>query len=177
MNIVDIAIVLMLVLSAALGFRSGLIRAIFSLFGLLAGIAIASWNYARLAEQFTPGIHSRATADALWFCLIAIAVMIVAGLLGLILKKVIHGVGLGWLDRILGLFFGLLRGAALATLCVTVLVAFFPETLWLGNAQLPHYLINSLNLTVQAAPGEFQQKVMDGLDRLERQSARWLREK
>lgn len=177
MNIVDIAIVLMLVLSAVLGFRSGLISSIFSLFGLLAGIAIASWNYARLAEQFTPMMHSRAAADALWFCLIAIGVMIAAGLAGLVLKKVVHGVGLGWIDRILGLFFGLLRGAALATLCVTVLVAFFPQTLWLGNAQLPHYLMNSLNLTVQAAPGEFQQKVTDGLQTLERQSARWLQEK
>ncbi|HEY9125948.1 MAG TPA: CvpA family protein [Acidobacteriaceae bacterium] len=177
MNIVDIAIVLMLVLSAVLGFRTGLIRSVASLLGLIVGIAIASWNYARLAEQFTPGWHSRATADALWFCVIAIVVMIVAGLVGLLLQKVVHGVGLGWLDRILGLFFGFLRGAALATLCVTVLVAFFPETLWLGSAQLPHYLLNSLNLTVQAAPGEFQQKISDGLEKLEQQSARWLREK
>ena len=177
MNIVDIAIVLMLVLSAILGFRSGLIRCVASLIGLIAGIAIASWNYEQLAQRYSPGIHSRPTADALWFCVIAIGVMIVAGLIGWLLSKMIHGIGLGWLDRILGLFFGLLRGAVLASLCVTVLVAFFPETLWLGSAQLPHYLISSLDLTVDAAPGEFQKKVSDGLQKLEQQSARWIKER
>ena len=65
MNVVDIAIVLLLLLSAILGFRSGLIQSVFSLLGLIAGIAVASWNYKRFAFQLAEMVHSMALAEAI----------------------------------------------------------------------------------------------------------------
>ena len=177
MNVVDLVILLLLAVSAFAGFRSGLIRCVFSLVGLLAGIVIASWNYKHFAAQFSLVAQSQALTDAIWFCVIAIAVMLVAGLLGLLMKSVIRGVGLGWLDSTLGLLFGLLRGAVLATLCIVVLAAFFPDTRWLGDAQMSRYFLGSAHLTTRMTPRELQGKIQNGLIVLEQDTPNWLRPK
>ena len=177
MSLVDIVIVLLLVLSAILGFRTGLIRCVFSLAGLIAGIAVASWNYRQFGYQFASVMHSQALSDAICFCLIAIVVMIVAGLLGLLIKSLVHGIGLGWLDSTLGLIFGLLRGALLATLCIVILAAFYPDTRWLGDAQLSRYFLGSAHITTRMTPKELREKIQYGLVVLEQDTPNWLRPK
>jgi len=177
MNIVDIVILLLLVLSAILGYRSGLVQCVMSLVGLIAGIAIASWQYKRFGAELAPTVQSRALADAIWFCIIAIAVMLVASLLGMLLKGVVHGIGLGWLDKGLGLLFGFLRGALLATLCIVVLAAFFPDTRWLGDAQLSRYFLGSVHLTARMTPKELKEKIQNGLKVLEQDAPEWLHPK
>jgi membrane protein required for colicin V production len=177
MNLVDIVIVLLVVLSAIQGFRTGLIQSVFSLAGLIAGIAIASWNYTRFAYRLMPLINNRPVDEAISFCLIALVVMLVAGLLGMLMKNVIHGVGLGWLDRLTGLIFGLLRGAVLVTLCIVTLAAFFPETSWLENAQLARYFLGTAHLTTQMTPEELKDRILHGLGVLEEDAPKWLHAK
>ena len=177
MNLVDIVILLLLVLSAVLGYRSGLIQSCCSLIGLIAGIAIASWNYKHFAADVASKVHSERAAEAICFCLIALAVMLVAGLLGMLLKGLIHGVGLGWLDRLTGLLFGLLRGAVLVTLCIVTLAAFFPDTRWLGEAQLSRYFLGSAHITTHMTPEELKRKIQEGLHVLEKDTPNWLQPK
>jgi len=177
MNLVDVAILLLMILSAVMGYRSGLIQAFCSLAGLIAGIAIASHNYKRFGAELTPLVKNKPLSDAIWFCLIALAVMLVVGLFGFLLKKAIHGVGLGWLDRILGLFFGMLRGAVLVALCMVTLAAFFPETLWLNDAQLSRYFLGPTQLTVQVTAQDLKSRIEAGLHVLEKNSKELLREK
>jgi membrane protein required for colicin V production len=177
MNLVDIVILFLLVLSAILGFRTGLIQSFFSLAGLIAGIAVASWHYKRFANELAPMVHSKALADAIWFCLIAIAVMLVAGVLGMLVKGLVHGIGLGWLDKLLGLIFGLLRGAVLATLCIVILAAFYSNTLWLADAQLSRYFLGSAQLTTRMTPDELKEKILNGLHVLEQDAPVWLNQK
>jgi membrane protein required for colicin V production len=174
MSVVDIVIVLLIVLSAMHGFSSGLIQSAFSLFGLIAGIAVASWHYQRFAYELAPLVHSRGLAEAIWFCLIALAVMLVAGVLGMLCKGLVHGIGLGWLDKLAGFIFGLLRGAVLVTLCIVTLAAFFPDTSWLGNAQLARYFLGTAHLTTQMTPEELKLRIEMGLRVLERDVPDWL---
>jgi membrane protein required for colicin V production len=177
MNLVDIAIVLLVVLSAVHGFRSGLIQSFFSLLGLIAGIAVASWNYKRFAFELAPTVHSLPLAEAIGFCLIALVVMLVAGVLGMLVKGLVHGVGLGWLDRLAGLVFGLLRGAVLVTLCIVTLAAFYPDTRWLGDAQLARYFLGTAHLTTEMTPEELKFKILNGLQVMESGAEKWLRSK
>jgi len=174
MNLVDLVILLLLAASATVGFRSGLIQSVFSLVGLIAGIAIASWNYKHFAVELEPMVHSLALAEAIWFCLIAIAVMLIAGLLGFLLKGLVHGIGLAWLDKTLGLVFGFLQGAVLVTLCIVVLAAFFPDTSWLGDAKLTRHFLGSAHLTMHMTPDELKEKIMKGLHVLEKDVPPWL---
>lgn len=177
MNYVDIVILVMLVLSALFGFRSGFIQSVCSLIGLIAGIAIASWNYQLVAFHIEPAIRNHALANVAGFCIIAFVVMILAGLLGMIVKGLVRGVGLGWLDHTLGLIFGVLRGALLATLCIVLVAAFFPEREWLSNARLAPYFLGFSQITVTITPGELKKKIEDGLQVLEKDSPEWLRPK
>lgn len=177
MNVVDIVIVLLVLLSAIQGYRAGLIQSVFSLLGLIAGIAVASWNYTRFVGNLKPALRSEALSAAVSFALIALLVMIVAGLIGMLLKKVIHGVGLGWLDRLTGLAFGLLRGAVLVTLCIVTLAAFFPDTRWLGDAQLAKYFLGAAHMTTWMSPEELKKRILDGLHVLEKDSPTWLHPK
>ena len=177
LNLVDIVIVLIIVLSALHGFRSGLITSVASLLGLIGGIAIASWEYKQFVGTFQPSVHNEARADAISFALIALVVMIAASILGMLLKGLIHGVGLGWLDRFMGLLFGLLRGALLITLCIVTLAAFFPDTRWLGDAQLAKYFMGTAHLTTHMTPDELKAKIVRGLHVLEKDSPNWLHPK
>jgi membrane protein required for colicin V production len=174
MHIVDIFIVILLVLNAALGFRSGLIQSIASLIGLLAGIAIASWNYTRV-EVYVAGLfHDEAVTAVISFVLVVLVVMLIAGLIGLLLRKMIQGIGLGWLDRILGLIFGLLRGALLVVLFIAVLAAFFPDTLWFEHSDLAGYFMRSVDVTIQMQPGALRDRTRKGLEYLRKNSKQLL---
>ena len=177
MSIVDIVIVLIIIASAIQGYRSGLITSVASLLGLIGGIAIASWQYPQFVGIFIPILRSEALSDAVSFALVALVVMLVAGLLGMLLKRLIHGIGLGWLDRITGLFFGLLRGALLITLCIVTLAAFFPETRTLADAQLAKYFMGTAHLTSHMTPEELKAKIIHGLHELENDSPQWLHPK
>lgn len=174
MNVVDVVILLMLVASSLLGFRSGLIQSVCSLIGLIAGIAIASWNYQLVAFHLEPLIHNHSLANVAGFCIIAFLVMILAGLLGMIIRSVVRGVGLGWLDHTMGLIFGVLRGALLATLCVVLLAAFVPDTTLLSGARLAPYFLGFSQVTITITPGELKKKIEDGLQALKKDSPRWL---
>lgn len=174
MHVIDIVIVILLVLNAALGFRSGLIRSIASLVGLFVGIAVASWNYPRFENYFAPVFHTEPMMAVASFIVIVLVVMIVAGLIGLLLRKMIQGIGLGWLDRILGLLFGLLRGALVVVLFIAVLAAFFPDTLWFEHSDLAGYFMRSVDVTIQMQPGELRDRTRKGLEYLRKNSKQLL---
>ena len=174
MNFVDIAVLVLVLLSSLAGFGSGLIRSVFSLVGLVLGIVVASWYYRRFADQLFPLTHNRAFSEAIWFCILALAVMVSAGIVGLAIKRLVHGVGLGWLDRLAGFGFGLLRGALLITVCIMTLAAFFPDTEWLSQAKSAKYFIATAELTTHMTSEELRNRILDGLNDLRKHSPAWL---
>src|ERR1035441_55574 len=116
MTWVDLAIVIVLVVSVLGGLSQGLLRSVCSLCGLIFGLILAAWNYARVAALLLPLVRIEPVADAIGFLLIALLVMAVANLFGAVVSKVIHKIGLGCLDRLAGGAFGFLQGALLITL-------------------------------------------------------------
>ncbi len=63
-----------------------------------------------------PLVRIEPVADAIGFLLIALVVMGLAGIVGKILAKTVHQLGLGCLDRLAGAAFGFLQGVLLVTL-------------------------------------------------------------
>lgn len=177
MNIVDILIVVILLLSLAAGYRSGLIQSIFSLVGLVLGISIASWNYQRFGDRFASVVRSVELSHAIWFCLLALAVMVAAGLVGMLLRGAIRSIGLGWLDRIAGMIFGLIIGAGLVTLMIVAMATFFPATSGLSESHLAKYFSASVEITTNVTAKEMKERVLDELNTLEEHSPLWLRPK
>ncbi len=171
---VDLVIVIVIVLSGLGGLRQGFFRAVCGLGGLLLGLVLAAWNYARVATLLKPMVRYEPLADAIGFLLIAVVVMGLAALIGAILAKALHQIGLGCLDRIAGAAFGLLQGALLVTLFILVAVAFFPQAHWLVEAKLPRRFFGACHLSTHMGPHELAQRVRDGLKMLEEETPAWL---
>ena len=146
MGLVDWAIVVAMALAVLGGFTQGFFRAVCGLGGLLLGLAIAAWNYGRIAKLILPMVRVEAVANVIGFLLIALLVMALAGLAGKILSKTFHSIGLGCLDRLAGAAFGFFQGALLVTLVILVTVAFFPRSPLADGGQAPKAVFRGLSL-------------------------------
>ena len=99
MAIVDWVILIVLILSVVSAAKAGLILEVFSLAGLVLGLLVASWDYQKLTPWMGQWIHSPSWNQALSFIVMALGVMIVAGIAGRIVRWSVKSVGLGWADR------------------------------------------------------------------------------
>jgi membrane protein required for colicin V production len=174
MQWVDWAILLVMALSVLGGLAQGFFRAAFALGGLLMGLALADWNYARIAAVILPVVRIKPVANAIGFLLIALLVMGLAALVGKALCKVFHQIGLGCLDSLAGAAFGFVQGLVLVTLIVLVTVAFFPEAHWLAEAKLPRLFFGACHLSANMSPAELSERVRQGLKLMEKESPPWL---
>jgi membrane protein required for colicin V production len=175
--LVDWIIVIVLAGAVLAGIARGFFRSAFSLAGLIAGVALASWNYWRIAAILRPLIHSAEAADAVGFLIVAFLVMAVAAIMGSLLARFFEKVGLGCLDRMAGALFGFVEGLVFVMLCILVTVAFFPQTAWLTEARLPRYFFGALHVSVQVTPPRLSERVRKELHDLEEKSAEWLNER
>lgn len=120
MSAFDWVLLAVVVVSALFGVMRGLVGAIAS----LAAWLLAGWAAFRFGAQVAlllagdgaPGPGQVFAGYALSF----IVVLVVVGLVGWAVRKLVHSVGLSGLDRLLGLGLGLLRGAFVA--CAMVLL-------------------------------------------------------
>ena len=176
MTLVDWIIVVIIAGAVLAGLARGFFRSVFSLVGLIAGVALGAWNYWRLAGLLKRFIHSVEIADAVGFLVIAFAVMAVAAILGSLLSKFFAKVGLGCLDRMAGALFGFIEGLLFVALCILVTVAFFPQTAWLTEARLPRYFFGALHVSIQVTPSRLGERVRKELNTLGAESQQWMRE-
>jgi membrane protein required for colicin V production len=174
MTWVDWAILIVLALSVLGGLEQGFFRAVFSLGGLLLGLALAAWNYPHVAFLLTPFVPIEAVADTIAFLAIAIVVMGLAGGVGRIVAKTIHQLGLGCLDRLAGAVFGFFQGALFVMICILVAVAFFPHARWLTESRLPKRFFGACQLSTHITPAELTQRVILGLKMLEDETPDWM---
>ena len=171
---IDWAIVIVMLLSVLAGLSQGFFRSVCSLGGLVLGLLLAAWNYPLVAAPLKPLVHSEEIADIVGFILIALLVMMVAGILGSLLSKTLHSIGLGCLDRIAGGIFGFFQGMLLVTLCILVTVAFYPQAHWLLDARLPRHFFAACHLSTQMSPEQLAKRVRAGLKTLEGEAPGWL---
>ena len=174
MTWIDWVILIVIGLSVLGGLQQGFFRSVCSLGGLLLGLVLAAWNYARIAALLKPLVRVESVADTISFLLIALVVMGLAGLVGSVLAKALHKIGLGCLDRIAGAAFGLFQGALLVVLFIWVAVAFFPTAHWLTEGKLPKRFFGACHLSTHMSPAELARRVREGLRTLEEESPPWM---
>ena len=167
---------MVLAASVLAGIARGFFRSVFSLAGLVLGLALAAWNYWRLAAILKILIHSVEVADAIAFVVIALLVMAVAAILGSLLAKIFEKVGLGCLDRLAGGLFGFIEGLVFVLVCILVTVAFFPQTVWLTEARLPRYFFGALHVSIRVTPSRMSDRVRKELQTLESESQQFIHE-
>lgn len=125
MSALDLTLLAIIGVSTLFGLMRGFIGALASVLAwLLAGwvafhygAEVAAW----LSDDGPPGSTDLLGGYALSF----VAVMVVVGVTGWLVRKMVSSVGLSGVDRLLGLVLGLARGALIA--CIVLLLAAFTD--------------------------------------------------
>ena len=174
LTLVDWAIVIFVALMVFGGLAQGFFRSVCSLGGLILGLALAAWNYRIVAAPLVGLVKSEEFADIIGFMLIAVLIMTIFGIVGNILAKTMHNIGLGCLDRLAGGVFGFFQGVLLVTLIILVTVAFYPQAHWLVEARLPRHFFAACHLSTRMSPEDLARRVRSGLRTLEGETPEWL---
>ena len=124
MNWLDIVIIIVVVSLGIAGLRQGLIRTVFGIAGLIGGIFLAGRYYDELAARLFP-------FGAIWcniaaYAIILIATLVVAGVIGWLLAKLINFAALGWLDKFMGFILGVVIAGLLCAAILAIAVKFYP---------------------------------------------------
>jgi membrane protein required for colicin V production len=154
MNWLDIGILVFLVISAIGGFATGLIKTVFSLAGLIVGIALAGRMYEWLSGYlgFIPGDSGPRIAA---FIIIFLAVMIIASVLGAILTKVISFIMLGWINRLAGAVLGVFLGATFIAAILAVILNFANPGDVITDSKLASLFLDKLPFVLGLLPSDF----------------------
>jgi membrane protein required for colicin V production len=114
----DILILLVLVASTVIGLLRGFAREAVSLVFWIVGIW-AAWTFGPLVERHLGGLLAEPAVRPWVGRIVVLAIVLVIGLLvGILLRYLMRSVGLGVLDRVIGVMFGLARGMILVGLIV-----------------------------------------------------------
>lgn len=109
MGAIDFLLILALAFAALVGLLTGLAASLINLAGMFVGVVLAVEFAVPLSEKL--GFLSSPTlARLVAFLAILIAVLIVASLFASLVRRFLSWVGLGWLDRLGGLLFGIAGG-------------------------------------------------------------------
>jgi membrane protein required for colicin V production len=167
-NIADLMIVLVLLVSVVQAAISGFFQEAFAIAGAVFGYIVAAWQYQRLTTYISPYISSRWLAEIAAFLLIFSLVLVLAGILGRTVRWLIKEVGLSGIDRFLGALLGLVRGSLLVAIVLLGMTAFAPNSRWLQGSSLAPYFQVVGRAAIWVAPSELRAQFYQGLDYLRR---------
>lgn len=134
MNWIDLIIVVILILSLVMGFINGLVKEVASLAGLVLGIwgaiKFSSFTAAKLYEWFDmSGQYVGIIAFLVTFGIIVVVIHFI----GILADKLVSAVSLGFVNRLLGMVFGVFKSVLILSVFFVVLNsinerhAFLPE--------------------------------------------------
>lgn len=138
----DLVLLAIVGISALMGLWRGFIGEVMALLVWALAFWLATRFGPDVAELFAASVDYPTARWLLGGATVFIAVLGTGALLTWLLRKLVKGSGLSGSDRVLGLGFGLVRGAAVA--CVVVLVAGFTplpqEAAWRDGRLIPGFV-------------------------------------
>ena len=154
MNWLDVVILAAMAIATFIGLKIGVVRAVLSLAGLIAGVILAGQYYVPLSQQLS-FIHQAGVARAVAFTIILVAVMIVASLLAWLLSWATSVVKLGWVNHLGGAVFGLVLGAILCSAFLAMWVKFVGVEGAIAQSTLARVLLDRFPMVLALLPDEF----------------------
>jgi membrane protein required for colicin V production len=156
----DWIILAILLLSMALGAWRGLVYEVLSVLGWFAAFIVAQLYAATVGNMLPMSGATDSLRYAAGFIITFIASAFAAGLLAWLAKKLIETVGLRPVDRTLGAFFGLIRGAVILLAATTaVLMTPLKDGDWWKQSSGAGFLSATLKTLKPILPNEVGQYI------------------
>ena len=171
MNAVDLAVLVVIALSAVFAFARGFVREALSIAAWVGAVIIALYGF-----RFAYAVAVRFVTTPLLADLVAGVGLFLISLIGLtiltgFLARFVHSSALSPIDRTLGLIFGVVRGAVLVSLAYLVLDISVPQTDrpgWLRDAKSEPLLAQGAGLLRGMLPESLQIKSASAIDDAQR---------
>ena len=155
MTWVDFAIVGIIAVSALVGLARGLIREVLSL-AVWASALLLAWIYfPKLEGHLATWMAAGTVRQAVAFLMLVLIVLVIGTLIGHLVTVLVERTGLTGTDRLLGGFFGALRGALLIAMSV-FLAALTPlpeDDWWQGSAFIGRFQVLAERVLSEVPPG------------------------
>jgi membrane protein required for colicin V production len=158
MNWFDIILLLILVLSALAGLRSGFARVVIGLAATVAGLLAGFWCYRIVGAKLAPYLSTPALADIVGFLIIFFGIVLGGALLATLFARMFRWVGLSWFDHFLGGVAGFVRGILMIAALAAILVAFVPSPTpqFLTHSRILPYATGVAAALAQMAPRDLK---------------------
>lgn len=138
---VDWVILAIIGVSALISLMRGFVREALSLAGWIAAFLLAKFFYEPLSELLVEHIETNSIRLGVSWLAIFVATLVAAGVINYTVGRMVDAAGLSGTDRLLGMFFGAMRGVLIVALIVLGLKQFtpVPKDKWWGESSLiPH---------------------------------------
>ena len=160
MNWLDVVVLAVLVVSAALSFRKGLTREVVGLASAVLAILLGIWFYGTAGSFLEPYLSSRGLANFAGFLLVFGGVLLVGHLVSYAIGKFLKVTGLSIFDHLLGAVFGALRGLLITVALVMAIMAFSaadqpPSSV--VNSRTAPYVVDAARAFAAMAPHELKE--------------------
>jgi len=161
-NWFDWVLIAILIFSMVRAFMTGLVRAIAGLVGFIAGFEMANWAYVDLGDRFSEQgwIVSQSMARTVAYLLIVAIMVVVCEVLGIVLQRSLRTIGMGLLDRILGVAFGFARGCLIGIALLMAATMYTPQPEVVAKSRLRPYLFTVVHDVSFLIPDSLQQRIL-----------------
>ena len=160
MTAFDIAVIVVITLSALIGVWRGVIREVFALAAWISAVICMFLFGGKLGNmlpiaQDTPWLRTLAG-----YTLVFIGVFVVLSVAGFLFSKVVNAIGLSFLDRALGMIFGLVRGALIVVMLVFVAGATtLPQMSWWRDSVSAKPLVTIAAILRSKLPNDLAKRI------------------
>ncbi|MGH1486077.1 MAG: CvpA family protein [Cellvibrionaceae bacterium] len=142
-NWADWAIIAILAISSLISLKRGFVKEALSLAIWVIAFGVASWFSPMLAPLLAAYLNTPSLQQMAAFALLFVSTLLVGGAVNYLLATLIKATGLSGTDRLLGILFGVFRGAVI----IMVLVLYLPKAVpvnediwWQQSALIPQFL-------------------------------------
>lgn len=154
MNWLDIVILVVVALFFFSGLKTGIIRTLVSLAGLVIGIILAGQFYPLVAERLT-FIPEGSIANIAGFIIILAVVLIASIVIAALLTQIAKAILLGWLNGLLGGIFGAVMGIMTVSVLLAIFVKFRGPSDYIQESRFAAFLLSYFPLILGLLPSDF----------------------
>ena len=127
MNQFDILIVVIFGFCLIRGFFRGFIKEVSSIIGVLGGFYAAYTYYMEFARPLSGWISDKSYLYIFSFLIVFCGVFFIISIIGVVIKYILNIAFWGWVDRICGAGFGIIKSVLIASILLIALTAFLPK--------------------------------------------------
>lgn len=118
MTMFDYTVLTILIVSVILGLMRGFAREVLSLAGWLVAFYVAKTYTQQLLPMMPADMPTESLRVLATFLVLFFATLLITTLLGIALSAIFKTIGLGWVNRLLGVVFGVIRGIVVVGIVV-----------------------------------------------------------